>query len=70
MAYRLKADVFRERALCYQVEADFCRVDSDLTTAITTEANADQTLHAYREKEEAIRARHPDDNMCTRCFFF
>lgn len=59
-AYIAEADIFRDEAMSYQLEADAWRLEGNLEKAAEAEAERDEALKAYLAKKEEIRARYPD----------
>lgn len=59
-AYMTEADVYRDQALSYEVEAAACRLDGDLAAAVEAETKMNAALRLYRARKEDIRTRYPD----------
>lgn len=59
-AYMTEADVYRDQALSYEVEAAACRLDGDLAAAVEAETKMNAALRLYRDRKEDIRTRYPD----------
>lgn len=59
-AYVAEADIYRDKAISYEVEAEACRLDGDLAAALAAEEKMNAALRLYRAKKEEIRARYPD----------